>query len=262
MNIIPLVLLGLLIFVPHSVYGLVNIENQNILAESEDGEIVLFLEFGENIRSKFDRIIPTLHSGLLVIGDKIVEMEGSSVKLMGDSFVVHSEKILIYAKGVGNNQFLINSYLLGSAKLDPIKLSLIPIESDVAPEIQNDLIPTEMIVLVQQDTRTFWNENYDIEIKVFDKTKNPKPQFYQSLGTINQAEINVSLKNIEGVELTQLGGHTNSKGYWEGNYFFPQNLVPGGTYLVEVNVAFLESNNFQKFETFFVSDTGNAKSSG
>ena len=254
--------MGLLILVPHSVYGLADIENKNILAESEDGEIVLFLEFGENIISKLDRIIPSLHSGLLVIGDKIVEMERSRVKLMGDSFVVHSENILIYAKGLGNNQFIINSYLLGSAHLDPIKLSTIPIESDVSSEIKTDSVPTEMIVLVQQDTKTFWNENYDIEIKVFDKAKNPKPQFYQSLGTINQAEINVTLKNIDGVELTQLTGQTNSKGYWQGNYFFPQNLVSGGTYLVEVNVAFFESNNFQEFETFFISDTGNAKSSG
>lgn len=256
------VLAVLLILIPPSVFGVAEIENKNILAESEDGEIVLFLEFGENLISKFERVIPTLHSGLLVMGDRIVEIESPRTKIMGNSFVVHSENILIYAKGIGNEQFLINSYLLGSNHFDPIKLNTIPIESDTPSEIKNKSLPIEMIVLVQQDIKTFWNDNYDIEIKVFDKSINPKPQFYQSLGAINQAKVDVTLKNIEGEELVQISGQTNSKGYWDGDYFVTQNLVSGGVYFVKVSVSYLESNNFQEFETIIVSDTGNSKSSG
>ena len=254
--------IGLLILVPHTVFGVVDIENKNLLAESEEGDIVLFLDFGENLISKFNRIIPTLESGMLVIGDRIVEIENSRLKIMGNSFVIHSEDILIYAKGFENDKFLINSYLLGSNQLDPIKLVTVPIQPSDSSEIKSDLIPTEMIVLVQQDVRTFWNENYDIEIKVFDKSINSKPQFYQSLGAINQAEIDVTLKNIEGLELTHLTGQTNSKGFWEGDYFVSQNLVPGGEYNVEVSVSFLESNNLQQFETLIVADTSNSKDSG
>jgi hypothetical protein len=40
--------LFLLVLVPHSVFGVVDIENKNIIAESKDGEIILSLEFGEN----------------------------------------------------------------------------------------------------------------------------------------------------------------------------------------------------------------------
>ena len=122
-------------------------------------------------------------------------------------------------------------------------------------------LPIKMIVLVQQDIKTFWNDTYDIEIKVFDKAVNPNPQFYQSLGAISQAEIDVTLKNLDGEELTRLTGQTNSNGFWDGDYFVHQNLVSGGRYFVEVNVSYSDSNNLQKFETFIIADTRDAKSS-
>jgi len=250
--------LFLLVLVPHSVFGVVDIENKNVIAESKDGEIVLSLEFGENQYSSFDRIIPTLQSGLLVVGDSIVEIQDARTKIMGNSFVVHSENILIYAKGLGNGNYLINSYLLGSNQLNPIRLVTVPTQ-DVTTEIKDNSLPIEIIVLVQQDIRTFWNETYDIAIKVFDKSINSNPQFYQSLGAINLAEIDITLKNTDGEELTKLRGQTNSQGFWDGDYFVQQNLISGGTYIVEVNITYLDSNNFQKFETFIVSDTRSSK---
>jgi len=249
----------LLILVPQSVFGIADLENKNIIAESGDGQIILSLEFGENQYSRFDRIIPTLHSGFLVVGESILEIVDARTKIMGNSFVVHSEDFLIYAKGLENGHYLVNSYLLGSNQLDPIKLA--SVGDEIKPQIKNDLLSTELIVLIQQDIKTFWNDTYDIEIKVFDKVINPNPQFYQSLGAVNQAEVIVTLKDTEGNELTQISGHTNSKGFWDGDYFVYQNLIPGGTYLVEVNVTYLESNNFQILETFIVSDTRDAKSS-
>jgi len=40
-----------------------------------------------------------------------------------------------------------------------------------------------------------------------------------------------------------------------------KNLVAGGMYIVEVDVTYLDSNNFQKFETFIISNTRDAKDS-
>ena len=258
LNILCLLSLFLLVLLPNSVFGVADIENKDIVAESQDGEIVLSLEFGENQYSRFDRIIPTLQSGLLVLGDSIVEIKDARTKIMGNSFVVHSENILIYANGIGNEHYLINSYFLGSNQLDPIRLETVP-TLDATTGIEEDTKPVEMIVLVQQNFKTFWRENYNIAIKVFDKAINPNPQFYQSLGTINQAEINVILKNMDGEELSQLTGQTNSKGFWNGSVFVNQNLAAGGKYIVEVDVTYLNSNNFQEFETFVVSDTRSPK---
>lgn len=258
LKIFALLSIFLLFLVPSSVLGVPDVENKEIVAESQDKDIVLSLEFGKNIISRFDRIIPTLQSGVLVVGDSIIEIENARTKIMGNSFVVHSENILIYAKGLESNQFLINSYLLGSNELEPIKLTSIPTQN-VSIETENKSKQLDLIVLLQQDIRTYWNDSYDIEIKVFDKKVNPKPQFYQSLGAINQANIDVTLKDLEGKELTQLNGQTNSKGFWKGDFYVRQNLVSGGTYIVEVNVTYLESTNFQQIETFIIQNTREVK---
>ena len=251
-------MLFLLVLVPTSAFGVADLENKNIIAESGDGEIVLSLEFGESLISRFDRIIPTLQSGLLVVGDSIMEIEDARTKIMGNSFVIHSENILIYAKGLGNEQYLINSYLLGSSQLDAIRLETVPSE-DITLVLEDNLTPIELIVLVQQDIKTFWNDTYDIEIKVFDKAINPNPQFYQSLGAVDQAEIKIILKDSQGIELTQFSGQTNAKGFWDGDFFVLQNLVSGGEYFVQVDVTYLESNNSQSLETFIISDSRDSK---
>jgi len=258
LNRFTLPLLFLIVLVPNSVFGIADIENKDIIAESKDGEIVLSLKFGENQYSRFDRIIPTLQSGLLVLGDIIMEIQDARTKIMGNSFVVHSENILIYANGIGNEHYLINSYLLGSNQLDPIRLETIPTLED-ANGIKEDTKPIEMIVLVRQNFKTFWKENYNIAIKVFDKDINQNPQFHQSFGAVNQAEIVVTLKELNGERSVKLTGQTNSKGFWNGSLFVNQNIIPGGKYIVEVDVTYLDSNNFQKFETFVVSDTRSSK---
>ena len=260
MNGLIVILLFSLFFVPVSVFGIADIENKTIVADSDNSDIVLTLEFGQNEYSKSERVIPVLESGLLAIGDSIMEITESRTKIMGNSFVIHSENILVYAKGLENGDFLINSYLIGGTQFEPIRLVSISQES-LTEGIKEKPISPEMIVLVRQDIRTFWNDVYDVEIKVFDKTINPKPQFHQSLGAIDKADIEVVLKNELEEELTKITGKTDSRGYWEGNYFVQQNLVPGGMYLVEVNVNYLDSINFQKFDTFFVADTRASDSS-
>ena len=260
MNGLFLILLFSLLFAPVSVFGITDIENKTIVADSEDSDIVLTLEFGQNEYTNFGRVIPVLESGLLTIGDSIVEIKESRTKIMGNSFVIHSENILIYAKGLENESFLINSYLIGGTQLEPIRLVSIS-QDEPIEEIKEKSISPEMIVLVRQDIRTFWNDVYDLEIKVFDKAINPKPQFHQSLGAIDKADINIILKNKFDEQITQFSGTTDSRGYWDGNYFVRQNLVPGGTYVVEVSVNYLDSVNFQKFDTFFISDTRASDSS-
>ena len=249
-----ILLMFFLSLVPTSVFGLADIENKTIIADSDDSEMVLTLEFGENQYNRFGKALPTLQSGALLIGDNIIEIEDARAKIMGNSFVLHAKNFLIYAKGVGNGNYFINSYLIGGSHLEAFSLSSVPQEK-IDNDNKNKHIPTEMIVLIRQDIRTFWNDTYDLEIKVFDKKLNPNPQFYQSLGAIDKADINVLIKNIEGKEVTQITGKTNSKGFWEGSYFIKQNNVPGGTYIVEVDVSVLESNNFQILETFFVADS-------
>ena len=254
LNLLFVFSIVLLVLVPPSVFAVADIENQTVVAQSKGGEIILSLEFGENQISRFNKMIPTFQSGSLIVGDSIIEIVDARAKFMGNSFVVHSDDILIYAKSMGEQGFQINSYLLGGNQLEAIKLTSVSMEEE-SIITENNSQKIETIVLVQQDIRTFWNDNYDIEIKVFDKAINPKPQFYQSFGAIENANIQVTLMDPEGNQLTKFTGQTNSRGFWGGDYFVLQNLVVGGTYVVEVNVDYLDSNNFQQLETLIVSDT-------
>lgn len=248
---ISLFFLFLLIFIPGTINGLADIENKNISGKSVSNEVVLSLQFGENKYSHFHGIIPTLLSGSIVIGDLTFEIENARAKIMGDSFVVHSDNILIYAKKIDLENYLINCYVIGGNKLEPIKLISVQ-QPNIPKEIENTK-DVKLVVLVQQDIRTFWNDTYDLAVKVFDKSINPKPQFYQSLGAIDQAKVTVVIKNSDGIELKRFEGKTNSKGFWDESYFVAQNIVPGGNYVVELSVDYLGSKNVQEFETFIVS---------
>lgn len=257
---IILFLFAIIVLIPISNSVFAELENKQIIAKSSDEEIILSLQFGENQHSRFEKTIPTLQSGSIVLGDRIMEINNAKVRIMGNSFVVHSDEFLIYAKGDGSEKYSMNCYLIGGNKLEPLKLNSIQQTIETA-KLNEKPSNVELIVLVQQDTRTFWNDTYDLEVKVFDKSINSNPKFYQSLGAIDQSVINVKIKNTEGIELKHFSGKTNSKGFWDMSYFVPQNIVPGGTYIVEVNVDYLDSNNFQYFETFFVADTRDTDSS-
>jgi len=250
----------LLIIIPCSLKGFADFENKDFIAESENGEVVLFLQFGENQYSKFDKSIPFLKSGSLVLGDRIMEIDNARVKIMGNSFVVHSDDILIYAKGTDLGNYLINCYVIGGHKLEKIELISFQ-QQEIQKEMEESSTSIELIVLVQQDIRTFWNDTYDLAVKVFDKSINPNPQFYQSLGAIDQAKITVVMKNSEGLEIKQFIGETNSKGFWDVSYFVPQNIIPAGPYNVELSVDYKGTKNFQDFETFIVGDTRASDSS-
>lgn len=259
LKIILSILIPLFLF-PSFSYGFADIENTDIIAQSDNGEVVLTLQFGKNQNSYFDKPIPTLQSGSLALGDRIMEIQNARVKIMGDSFVLHSEKILVYAHGSTLGDYLINCYVIGGTKLEPIKLNLVH-PQDFNEEIKESPSNTELIVLIQQDIRTFWNDTYDLAVKVFDKSINPNPQFYQSFGAIDQAEITMIVKNSDGVEIQRFIGETNSKGFWDVSYFVPQNIIPGGKYIVELSVDYKGTTNFQNFETFIVADTKASDSS-
>ena len=105
MNLLCVFSLVLLVLVPPSVFAVADIENQTVVAQSKGGEIILSLEFGENQIFRFNKMIPTFQSGSLIVGDSIIEILDARVKFMGNSFVVHSDNILIYARSMGEKDF-------------------------------------------------------------------------------------------------------------------------------------------------------------
>jgi hypothetical protein len=108
----------------------------------------------------------------------------------------------------------------------------------------------ELAMLIKQDFRNYWNRNYDIFVKVFDKKINPNPAFDQSLGTVTGAMVNVTLTHEDGSQTKKISGITDKNGYWNGKQYFAENLSKPGRYFVNVVVHHLGGTVSQNQEIF------------
>ncbi len=92
----------------------------------------------------------------------------------------------------------------------------------------------ELTMEVNHIFRNYWNENYKVFVKVFDKSINPRPNFDDYFGTLNGIQINVTLANLDGTSKYAFGGVTKNNGYWEGSQYLPENISKPGKYNVTV----------------------------
>ncbi len=107
----------------------------------------------------------------------------------------------------------------------------------------------DMIILVEQDMRNFWMDNYDIDVKVFDKKLNPNPKFLDTFGAINNATVKVTLVREDMSTYDTISGQTSKIGLWNGDYIIPDNKKIG-KYNVYVQVDYKESSAEQSLEMF------------
>ncbi|TBR24636.1 MAG: hypothetical protein EPO63_03495 [Candidatus Nitrosotenuis sp.] len=126
-----------------------------------------------------------------------------------------------------------------------------------APESKTDLI-----VLVHQSFRNYWNDNYQIFVRVFDKSKNPNPQFDDHFGTVDGAQIYVTLSNPTLNTKYEISGISKNNGYWQGNQYFAENISPPGKYLVDVTAQYGGTIKKTSEEMFLFGVSANRVSAG
>ena len=117
-------------------------------------------------------------------------------------------------------------------------------------DLKESITKPELVMLIKQDFRNYWNRNYDIFVKVFDKKINPNPAFDQSLGTVNGAVVNVTLTHEDGSQTKKISGITDKNGYWNGKQYFAENLSKPGKYFVNITVHHLGGTVSQNQEMF------------
>jgi len=184
---------------------------------SDDGSIIL--EFGENTETASllkSKITPNLEFGIIRVPDQEFFLDSSdpvSVRIMGSSIVVKSFEptVLLYAQNTGSG-YSISVYTLdGGFKKQTYTASLesITIETSTIVESEEKL---DLELMVFQDERTYWRENYDVTLKLFDKKINPNPTFDRSLGAVEGADISVTMTHEITLEVRSFGGQTEK---WE-----------------------------------------------
>ena len=117
-------------------------------------------------------------------------------------------------------------------------------------DLKESITKPELVMLIKQDSRNYWNENYDIFVKVFDKKINPNPSFDQNIGTVNDAKVNVTLTHVDGSQTKKISGVTDKNGYWNGKQYFVENISKPGKYFVNAMVYHLGGNVSQNQEMF------------
>lgn len=118
--------------------------------------------------------------------------------------------------------------------------------------------PTKNLMLeVNQGLRNYWNENYKISVKVFDKSLNPKPKFDDFFGTLNNVQVNATISHSDGNPVYKLNGLTNDNGYWQGTQYFPENISKPGKYNVFVVAKQGNSTTSKNLEMFLFGVVGN-----
>jgi len=250
-------------------YADATLDLQNKILVTDDDNFII--EFAENtVRTTIFKTTttPNLEFGIIELIDQDILLDGFSdavsVTVLGKSIVIKSLDVpmAIYARNVGDNNYSINLYTIENdgfkkqtftAILESITAETIPtkekIETStiVEPEEKPDLE-----VMVFQDRTTYWMQNYDITLRVFDKKINPTPQFDRRLGGVEGADISVTMTHEAGLEVRNFGGKTDSTGYWKGSEYIAENISKPGKYLVNVVVSYLGQTVSQDYITFII----------
>jgi len=140
--LLPLFLIGISLIT--NVFGYADLENRELIAESSDLENFLILEFGEYDFTRKGKPIPNLEFGFLSMGDLGMELTKSHTKIMGNSFVIKNNDVLIYAKGEGGNKYHLNLYLINDGYFTKIQFDTTD-SGIIQKNIQQKITPTPQI---------------------------------------------------------------------------------------------------------------------
>ena len=250
-------------------YADATLDLQNKILVSDDENLII--EFGDNTVRSFltqTTTTPNLEFGIIQLIDQDILLEGAfddvSVTVLGKSIAIKSLDVpmIIYARNVGDNNYSINLYTIENggfkkqtftAILESITAETIPIKEKI--EISTIVEPEEKLdleVIAFQDHTTYWRENYDITLRVFDKKINPIPQFERSFGGVEGVDISVTMTHESGLEVRNFGGKTDSTGYWKGSEFFIENISMPGKYLVTLVASYLGQTVSQDYIAFVI----------
>ncbi len=113
----------------------------------------------------------------------------------------------------------------------------------------------ELVVAFKHDERNYWNDNYDVYVKVFDKKINPNPKFDDFKGLIKNTIVITEIVDQNGKKYTLSG--KSHYGEWHGTKYFPENVSFPGKYIVNITAVYENSEQSQLSEMFLFGTASN-----
>ena len=187
-------------------------------------------------------------------GDEIILSEPET-KVVNNHFRISSipEGIMMFGhKNIERDNYNINIYFPSSNGLEKFSVSTIiklpedkVVESE--PVIIKEYVP-KLEMTYSNDFRTYWNDNFNMDVQVFDTNINKEPRAYEFEGRVN--DVNITAIISLGDELiTTLKGVTQN-GQWNGEHYFNQRSIPG-KYTIDI-LASLGNQTISKTSSMFV----------
>ncbi len=208
------------------------------------------IKFGTYMIDYKGNIIPFIEKVELKLNSDSILVKNPLFRIMGSSFVIKSfeDNIIIYGINKGssfdfhtliftdNNPIKIND----NAKFSTAKI----IQEQTAQKTNN------LHILVQSPLTTFNAQDFDFDIKAFDKLQYSGNNFQNFFGKIDGIKITAITKSPEGKVLNNQTGITKY-GIYEGKIHVPANLWPSGWYTIEIS-ADGDIGSVQKTIKFYV----------
>ena len=116
---------------------------------------------------------------------------------------------------------------------------------------------TELVMVVKLPQYTYSNYPFVISVKVFDAEKNPQPKFEESVGTLENVFVNVTITNRFNEFVTSITGSTDPSGLFRGSYLVNEGIVGQGKFNANVTVNDGLNSESKSFTTFFRGDIRN-----
>ena len=250
------------------VYGYNSLENTELHGES--ATISLDIEFGrDTVKQLHTRSIIISHLDNITLtfyGDEIPLSEPElKVTSSGNHFRISSlpEGIIMYGHKdmdvgnyninvyVGMDKGLVKFPVSTSAQLDDDKV----IETEPIKE-KPQYVP-DLKITSSHDVRTYWKQDFNIDVQAFDGRINSDPKSSDFNGRIDGVDVKVLL-SIDDEQVATLSGVTANNGEWNGGYFFEENISAPGEYVVDVIVSYL-GETVSKSSSMFVIGTTTTK---
>jgi hypothetical protein len=244
------------------VFADVDMSNQKI--GNSDGSLIL--QFTDNTLrhyKTFSQIIPHIDYGFYDIGDTRIYLDDARINIFGDSFTVKNNYVSIYARGLGDGNYNIQSIYLTNSGIqrDSFRAGVVTEVSttESIPEIDTPKItipetvstiptstPDNMLLLGKYTFMTSLKDVIAFDGKIFDRELNPLGDYYANYGQIEGAIVKISISDVKGNVKWNLSAVTNQFGHFGPSTQVENRFSDTGEYKVTINV--LHDGNTQIWE--------------
>lgn len=216
----------------------------------------LFIQFGDDKKEFGNKVNPILERLEVKSNGSMISIHDPEFRIMGNSFTIKSitDEYGVIIFGINHNSsFNLRTILFVEDKIikfnDHAELSNSTSQyASTIPETTQK--PNNLHILIQSPKSVFNSQDFDFDIKSFDKSKYSGNDFQNFFGKIDNVEIIVVVKNPQGDTIETLNGIT-TYGVFRGKIHVPENLWPAGWYSIDIS-AHSDLGDVQKTISFYV----------